>query len=281
MSSLTDIDKRYLEKIFGMRDGYVLDYSDPTYGEFFARHNIHIHTSTYQTYGTSKAKKMRAFWEQEPDQIVAPILAEMLAAYEVDCKLHGRNFDKELFDQSKVIVARLGSNVSGVDCVRPDDIFLNQEFKIPKLDKLPIEPQIAEIIERRLREARAAQRVGAHLSVIVMCGSVLEGVLLGVARSKAEQFNRATASPKNTEGKVKPFREWTLAQFIDVACEAGFLSLDVKKFSHGLRDFRNYIHPYEQLVSGFSPDEHTAQVCLQVLKAALASLAGERQTNAY
>ncbi len=45
---------------------------------------------------------------------------------------------------------------------------------------------------------------------------------------------------------------------------------------HGLRDFRNYIHPYEQMVSGFTPDDHTAKVCFQVLKAALASLAGER-----
>ena len=36
-------------------------------------------------------------------------------------------------------------------------------------------------------------------------------------------------------------------------------------------DFGNYMHPYEQLVSHFTPDEHTATVCYQVLKAALAS----------
>ena len=34
MSSLTDIDKRYLERILGMASGYVLDYSDPSFGEF-------------------------------------------------------------------------------------------------------------------------------------------------------------------------------------------------------------------------------------------------------
>ena len=72
------------------------------------------------------------------------------------------------------------------------------------------------------------------------------------------------------------FHEWSLAQLIDVACEVGMLKPDIKKFSHGLRDFRNYIHPYEQVVSGFAPDEHTAKVCLQVLKATLASLAAER-----
>ena len=69
----------------------------------------------------------------------------------------------------------------------------------------------------------------------------------------------------------------TLAQLIDVACEVNVIKLDVKKFSPGLRDFRNYIHPYEQMVSGFTPDEHTARVCFQVLKAALASVAGKRK----
>src|SRR5690606_41421611 len=57
--------------------GYVLDYSDATYGEFFSRYKIDIHSHRYQIYGTSKAKKMRAFWELEPDYVVAPVLAEI------------------------------------------------------------------------------------------------------------------------------------------------------------------------------------------------------------
>ena len=48
-------------------------------------------------------------------------------------------------------------------------------------------------------------------------------------------------------------------KFINVAYEIGLLKLDVQKLSHGLRDFRNYIHPYQQMASGFKPDEHTAQ----------------------
>ena len=65
-------------------------------------------------------------------------------------------------------------------------------------------------------------------------------------------------------------------QLIDVGGEVDVVELDVKKFNHRLRDFRNYIHPYQQLVSGFMPDEHTAKVGFQVLKAALAGLAGDR-----
>ncbi len=117
----------------------------------------------------------------------------------------------------------------------------------------------------------------AYLSTILLCGSVLEAVLLGAAQREPARFNRASAAPKTSDGSVKRFYEWTLAQFIDVACEVSILKPDVKKFSHGLRDFRNYIHPYEQMSSGFSPDAHTAKVCFQVLKAALASVAGERK----
>ena len=140
---------------------------------------------------------------------------------------------------------------------------------------MPLSAQVVSIVDVRLNEARIALAAGAHLSVIFLCGSVLEAVLFGAAQRAPARFNQANATPKTANGPPKRFREWTLAQLIDVACEVGVLKLDIKKFSHGLRDFQNYIHPYEQMVSGFTPDEHTAKLCFQVLEAALASLAGE------
>lgn len=277
MSSLTDIEKRYLEKLLGMQSGYVLDYSDATFGEFFNRHKIDIHGSKYQTYGTSKAKKMRAFWESEPDVLVGKVLSEMLDSYEADCDLNNREADAPVLEKSRGIVARLSGKPVPAKPVQTVDDFLHREFTVPNIQKLPIEAQAVPIIESRLGEARTAMGAGAHLSVIFLCGSVLEAVLLGAAQKEPASFNRASASPKASDGNVKRFHEWSLAQFIDVACEIGILKPDVKKFSHGLRDFRNYIHPYEQMVSGFNPDEHTAKVCFQVLKAALASVAGDRR----
>jgi hypothetical protein len=277
MSSLTDIEKRYFEKLLGMQSGYVLDYSDATFGEFFNRHQINVHAAKYQTYGTSKAKKMRAFWEQEPDALVGKVLGEMLEAYEADCSLNNRDPETSVLEKARGIVARLTGVKTPPKGAQTIDEFLHHEFSIPNIQKLPIEAQAVPIIESRLNEARTAMGAGAYLSTILLCGSVLEAVLLGAAQKEPARFNRATASPKAADGSVKRFHEWSLAQFIDAACEAGLLKPDVKKFSHGLRDFRNYIHPYEQMLSGFSPDEHTAKVCFQVLKAALASVAGERK----
>jgi len=277
MSSLTDIEKRYFEKLLGMQSGYVLDYSDATFAEFFKRHGFEIHGSRYQTYGTSKAKKMRAFWEQEPDKPVGKVLAELLDAYEADCTLNGHPPDGATVSKAREIVTRLAGVVAPASPAQTVDDFLHRQFPTPSIQKLPIEAQAVPIIESRLTEAGKAMAAGAYLATILLCGSVLEAVLLGAAQREPARFNGASASAKSPDGSVKRFHEWSLAQFIDAATEVGLLKPDVKKFSHGLREFRNYIHPYEQMQSGFSPDQHTAKVCFQVLSAALASVAGERK----
>ena len=276
MSSLTDIEKRYLEKLLDMGGGYVLDFTDATFGEFFERHNVDIHGHKYQTFGTSKAKKLRAFWASESDRRVGTVLSEMLDCYEADCDLNGRDLDRGLLERTRGIAGRLTGRSAVPHSALTEHEFLTREFAIANIRNVPMDAQVVSLVEARLDEACIALGAGAHLSVIFLCGSVLEAVLLGAAQQDPARFNQANATPKAPNGSPKRFREWSLAQLIDVACEVGVLKLDIKKFSHGLRDFRNYIHPYEQMASGFTPDEHTAKVCFQVLKAALASLAGER-----
>jgi hypothetical protein len=282
MSTLTVTDRAYLEKFLDMSGGYPHRYpgekfSDNSFGALFQRHSIDIHGTKYQTHGTSKANKLRAFWDIENDSVVGKVMAGMVDEYVVGCELNNRNADATLLEKVRGIVSRLNGTPQTAKSARTADDFLNYEFTIPSVRKLPIEAQAIPIIDSRLAEARKALGAGAHLSVIFLCGSVLEAVLLGAAQKGPESFNRASASPKANDGSVKRFHEWSLAQLIDVSCEIGLLKPDVKKFSHGLRDFRNYIHPYEQMISSFTPDEHTAKVCFQVLKAALASVAGERK----
>ena len=274
MSSLTAAERRYFETLFGMASGYVLDFTDRTFGQLFNSHAIDIHGDTYKVDGTSKAWKLRSFWEQEPDTLVGEILAELLDTYEANCKIGGNKIDASTLQECRDIVSRLKGNAQDPE-FSGDDKFLAQEFEIPSFDKLPVDFIYAEIIQHRISEAQTCMRAGAYLSAIIICGSILEAVLLGAAQREAEKFNRSKASPK-VDNKVKRFTDWKLSEFIDVGHDIGILKLDVQKFSHGLRDFRNYIHPYEQATSGFNPDEYTAKVCYQVLKAALASVAGER-----
>lgn len=274
MSSLTFADKQYLERILNMSGGYVLDFTDATFADFFRQYEIDIHSQRYQASGTSKARKLRAFWNLEIDLLVGRVMSAMLDTYEANCDVAGSKRETELLAKCREIAGRLSQKADDANSTT-DEAFLRREFDTPNVQKLPVDFAVSEIIEDRLEEARSCLSVGAHLSVIFQCGSILESVLLGAAQKMPEKFNRSSVSPKQN-GKVKAFHDWTLAEFINVAHDIGLLKPDVQKFSHGLREFRNYIHPYQQMTSGFKPDEHTAKVCIQVLRAALADVAGDR-----
>ena len=63
--------------------------------------------------------------------------------------------------------------------------------------KIKIDDSVKHILEARLSEARKALEVDAPLSVIFMCGSILEGLLLGIARKNPKTFNTCDISPKD------------------------------------------------------------------------------------
>ncbi|KAA3599266.1 MAG: hypothetical protein DWQ06_10125 [Calditrichaeota bacterium] len=157
-----------------------------------------------------------------------------------------------------------------------EDEFLIQEFKDISLEKLDLEELIVGILKNRLEEIKKCLDTNAPLAVIFLCGSTLEGILLGIASRSPQKFNIAKSAPKDKDGKVKKFQDWTLNNLINVSYEIGFLKEDVKKFSHSLRDFRNYIHPFEQLSSNFAPDKHTAKISWQVLKAVIYQLGNKK-----
>jgi len=157
-----------------------------------------------------------------------------------------------------------------------EDMFLTSEFEDIPINKLGIDSTVVTILENRINEIKKCLQTKSSLSVVFLCGSTLEGILLGFALKYPSEYNQSNSAPKNKDGSIKKFPFWTLANFIDVTYENGFIKEDVKKFSHSLRDFRNYIHPYEQMASGFDPDEHTSKICFQVLKTAIFQLSNSK-----
>lgn len=156
--------------------------------------------------------------------------------------------------------------------------FLRQDIRIETYG-LNLIPELIPIINSRIDEIKKGLNALMPLSVIILSGSTLEGILLNIAKQKPESFNKAQSSPKDENMKVKPYSMWTLQNFIDVAAELDYLKEDTKKFSHALRDFRNYIHPHEQLKQEFNPDMHTAEICFQVLKAAISQISKKLAYN--
>jgi len=274
MSSLKMVERQCFEDLFGMASGYVLDFTNPTFSEFFRESaRVDIYSDKYAVNGESKAKRLRAFINLESDALVGKVLSDLVEYWRYKTP-HPNARDEQLAAQATRVVERLlGKSVQPKGS---GDEFLKKDFGPLTLQKIPSAAPLISILEMRLGEASRCLQANAPLAVIFHCGSVLEGLLLGVASAHPREFNQAPSSPKDKGGKVRSLQDWTLSQLIDVACELGFLRLDVKKFSHGLRDFRNYIHPYAQMSAHFDPDRHTAEICLQVLKAAVASLSGQR-----
>lgn len=275
MSTLKTIDRLPFEDLLGMSGGYVLDFSDATFASFFAESvGRDIHDKKYTTQGNSKSKKLRAFLDIESDAVVGKVLRELVELWEYK-NLNPSTSERATAKRCREIVARLlGEPVSSE---LTEDQFLGHDFSDVSIAKVPIEASLIPILETRFQEAVQTLNARCPLSTVFMCGSVLEGLLLGLALANPQSFNRAVVAPKDKAGKNKQLHEWTLAQMIDVASELGYLKPDVKKFGHALRDFRNYIHPYQQMSSQFAPDEHTARICIQVLRAAIASLGGDRE----
>lgn len=266
-----------------MKNGYVLTFSDRTFAEFFLRFQIKIDDERFLIYGPSKAKRLRAFWDLESDKTVAKVLREMLVYGDYLNNKHPNLDNREKRRRQSEYKACLGiiQRLEGVDRqaeISKDDAeskFLKRNWGDLTFDGLGLDPTLEVLMAQRGHEALSCAQHGHSLSAIIIAGSVLEGLLLHVASLKPREFNLATCAPKQ-QGVVKPFPKWALSQLIDAAHECGYLREDAKKFSHVLRDFRNYIHPHQQMLSGFNPDRHTAEICLQVLKLSIISLKSDK-----
>ena len=78
MVALKHSEMRVLDDAFGMHGGYVLDFSDRTFAEFFDdEFGINIYDERYAFNGSSKAKRMRAFVKVEDDYAVSRVLRRL------------------------------------------------------------------------------------------------------------------------------------------------------------------------------------------------------------
>lgn len=274
MPNLTHIQKQIFEKLFNMKTGYVLDFSNKTFQDFVKSSvNRDIFDKRYEKVcdefsydNCSKANRLRCFWDIESNSIVYKLLEDLLDYYE---QIYDDNEDKELLEKAK----NLFNDSNSIETSSNDEeTFLKKEFEAIDISSLGLEETIVPIIISRIEEIKICLDNNAPLSSIFLIGSTLEGILLGFAYQYPEKYGQAKSSPKEKNGKVKKFDKWNLNDFINVSSEIGFLEKDVKQFSHYLRDFRNYIHPQQQLKDEFYPKNHTALICEQVLKAAIYEL---------
>lgn len=274
MATLSTIEKSILEKLFQMGSGYVLNFSDRSMGEFFRDDiGIDIYDQKYNYSSGSKANRMRGLWQIADNRLVGKSILKLIDYLDSQTmigNLSHADFPRDIIAKGKDI----GSKLLGVASPPPisEEEFISKKYDDISVEVLGLDAAVTKVLSQRIDEVRKCFKAKASLASIFLCGSVLEGILLGVASKNPGKFNQSSQSPKDKTGKVLQFYEWKLEGFINVAYDLKLIGEDVRKFSHVLRDFRNYIHPYQQMSSGFNPDDHTAKICWQVLQAAIAQL---------
>jgi hypothetical protein len=276
MANLNFNQKQLFEKLFqGNSAGYVLNFSDRTFSEFFLDFHVNIDEPKFYKNGTSKMKRLRAFWEIEGDKLVGNVLKGLLELAKQTDNIEDK--DSKLATQYINTLLGIKNEVKNENKELTESEFLKQEFSNINLSSLGFDVQFEQVINQRLEEIKKSLNNESSLAVIFLCGSTLEGLLLHIAIQNSQKFNSSKSAPKNKDGKIRQLHDWTLDSLINVAYEENFIKLDIKKFAHTLKDFRNYIHPRQQASQNFNPDKHTAQISWKVLQATIANLTGARK----
>lgn len=127
MSSLALKEKAQLERLLDMGNGYVLNFSDATFGTFFAEQGIDIHAPKYQSTGTSKGKKLREFWKLENDLVVGAAITALVDYYDEQFKPSIQE-KKELSAQCRATARRLLGATPNLDGVKAAALVFDAKY---------------------------------------------------------------------------------------------------------------------------------------------------------
>ncbi len=271
--AVSTLELRAIDAVLEMGGGYVLDFTDRTFAEFFRDYGVQIDDPHYSAEGGSKAKRLRYFLRITPPPLSGKVLAGLL-----DYRLaSSAEVDPRAWASAAKVAARLGGVPPQVERPAPGAVtaMTEQELLARSLRPAAVagatrDPTMAAIVLDRLQEAERCLGVEAYLAAVILAGSVLEALCLDFGAQHPERVNRAFEAAYNKPPPKLP--EWHLRQWIDVLGSTGDLSPNIEKFGHALRDFRNYVHPAQQRASGFRLDKHTAEISLRVVVAAIDDL---------
>jgi hypothetical protein len=173
MSDLTSTERHKLEQLLGMGSGYVLNFSNRTFDEFFFEiMGRSIYDPQYEYGSGSKANRLRGFWKVESNPLVGKVMGDML---DHALGLEWLKADDPRLEDCRRIVARIRSDgpVVEIDSLTaPSD---ERDFEA-------VAKAVRDAIEKNAPEAGLDR---LHTFVIKYVRSLCERSGITVTREKA------------------------------------------------------------------------------------------------
>lgn len=168
--------KKIIEKFLGMDSGYVLNFSNRTFSDFFVENfKINIYDDKYADRGESKAKRLRTFWEKESNTLVADSIEKMIEWWESDSLVNKEeitNNQKVLAEKCKGIANKV-RNRNTTNIQNEEMEFSNKKFDSINIKTLNLTNTMENIIQQRLDEIKRCLNGNIALSAIFLIGSTL------------------------------------------------------------------------------------------------------------
>jgi len=240
MSSLTHIEKQKLERKLGMEGGYVLNFSNRTFEEFFREVvGVQIYESRFDLGSGSKANRMRAFWQVATDEQLILLFNGFLEGWDVYS-------DTPISDATTTLIQQVLINLgcaSGVSYPRQEDDVnvLDDEVserltsKLLEVTSMPPQKRGYEF-ERFLKDMFDAYGLSARAS-FRLTGEQIDGSFVMhnetyLLEAKWQNFPTGVADLHTFEGKLGEKASWSRGLFVS---SSGFSREGMQAFGRGKR----------------------------------------------
>ena len=240
MNSLTHIEKQKLERELRMDGGYVLDFSNRTFEDFFREVvGVPIYDTHYALGSGSKANRMRAFWQVATDDQMRALLQGILEGWDLYSRAPITDAARALLQG---IIRRLGGcNTAGEepqnDSDKGIDAKASEKLTSELLRITALAPQTrGYAYEAFLKDLFSAYGLSARTS-FRLTGEQIDGSFVlhhetYLLEAKWQNPTTGAADLHTFEGKLGEKAAWSRGLFVS---NSGFATDGLQAFGRGKR----------------------------------------------
>jgi len=119
---------------------------------------------------------------------------------------------------------------------------------------------LRRLLERDYQEIQRAYIAKCWKSVIVLSGGAIEAMLLARLQRHPNEVKSAKSAPTKPD-----VTKWDLSDLINVCVDQKYIGQGAEKLSHPVREYRNLIHPGNEIRNKLIFGAEEAKIALEVL----------------